>query len=227
MAGESVYFQMRLRFPDEASIVAWHRERLLDQRVHLEAVPAFDSIDMGDDDLLGSDITVTGQTDLDGALAYLRDVGFPVTADRIVEWRATERDGQPAIWFAEAGPLPRTADVAALLAYLDSGGDGEATAVAMDTGSERELLIGGRVAGYDGYRTYRLPLIYAGTAATRLGASGSVSFLGDRGDEFVALFVDFDAGAIGIDEPDPQNLTEEGLTERLGVTMDVLFGEVE
>jgi len=224
MVEQSVYFQVRLRFPDAASIAAWHREPLLGQRAHLEAVPGFDSIDMGDDDLLGSDITVTGQTTLDGALAYLHDVGFPVTGERIVEWHTTERDGEPAVWFAEAGPLPRTADVAALLAYLDSGGDGEATAVTMDSGSETELLIGGRAVDYDAYRTYRLPLIYAGTAATRLGATGSVSFLGDCGDEFVALFVDFDAGTVTIDEPDPQNLTEVGLTERFGVTVDVLFG---
>ncbi len=97
-------------------------------------------------------------------------------------------------------------------------------AVTVDRGGDRELLVGGRVADYDAYREYRLPLIYAGTAATRLGASGSVSFLGDTGDEFVALFVDFDAGAVTIAEPDPQNLTEEGLAERLGVPMDVVFG---
>jgi hypothetical protein len=65
----------------------------------------------------------------------------------------------------------------------------------------------GRVADYDAFRAYRLPLIYAGMAGARLGATGTVSFMGDTSGEFVTLSVDFLADRIEIREPDPQDLT--------------------
>ncbi|MFE9093638.1 hypothetical protein [Streptomyces sp. NPDC007264] len=80
-----IYFHMRLEFPTAETVRQWRELALLTQRDHLEAVPGFDAINIGDDDLLGGEITVGQQTELDAAIAYLHQIGFPVDKSRILE----------------------------------------------------------------------------------------------------------------------------------------------
>ena len=70
---------------------------------------------MGDEDLLGGEMTVSKVQTLDEAIAHLHGIGFPVDPETVVETRACTMDGEPAIWFAQAGALPRTATVGDLL----------------------------------------------------------------------------------------------------------------
>src|SRR5262245_31719866 len=77
---------------------------------------------MGDGDLQDAEITVTEVSTLDEALTYLDAVGWRVDRKRIVEWQRTVRDGEPAIRFVLAGPLPRSATVGDLLTHLQQPG---------------------------------------------------------------------------------------------------------
>ncbi|MFJ9968461.1 hypothetical protein [Streptomyces avermitilis] len=208
-----IYFHIRLKFPTEETVRQWKELALLVQRDHLEATPGFDAINMGDDDLLGGEITVRQQTELDAAIAYLHQVGFPVDKSRIVEWKRTVSDGEPAVWFAEAGTLPRSAKVSDLLAHLQSPGIAGGLVESPTTG-DTAVVIHGFLPDYDTYREYRLPMIYAGSAASQLGGRGTVSFLGPSDGEYVVTFADFDGASIEIFEPDPQDLIDEELSER-------------
>jgi hypothetical protein len=216
------FFQIRLDLPDAGALGVWRGRGLLAERETLTALPAFDQIDMGDDDLFGGEITVTGVSTLDEALAYLASVGLPITGERVVETRAVESDGEPAVWFAEAGPLPRDATVSDLLSYLadDADPDDVRTEV-VSAADDPRVLVHGLLHSYDAFREYRLPLVYAAAAA--LGATGAVSFLGDTDDEFVALFVDFTPDGVRIAQPDPQDLDPAGLAERFGYDIDTVY----
>jgi hypothetical protein len=211
-----IYFHIRLTFPTPESIPLWKERVLLAQREYLEPVPGFAGIDMGDDDLLGAEITVLQENTLNDALRYLENVGFPFDRTRIVEWQNTVRDGEPAIQFVLAGPLPRSATVGDLLTHLQQSGI-ESGFIEVLTADATAMVIQGFLPDYDAYREYRLPMIYAGVAASQLGAEGTVSFLGPGEDtEYVATLADFQDGAIAISEPDPQDLVEETLVERFG-----------
>src|SRR5215831_13735890 len=108
---DPIYFHIRLRFSTPEPIAVWKARVLLAQREYLESAPGFDGVDMGDDDLLGGEITVTEVSTLDEALTYLDAVGLRVDRKRIVEWQRTVRDEEPAVRFVLAGPLPRSATV--------------------------------------------------------------------------------------------------------------------
>lgn len=202
----------------------WKKIELLAQWEHLKEAPGFNGIDMGDDDLLGGEITVGKQTELDGAIAYLHEIGFPLSKEtRIAEWRRTVSEGDPAVWFATAGTLPRSATVGDLLAHLRSPGiDGGL--VEFPAAEDTTVVIHGFLPDYDAYREYRLPMIYAASAAGQLGGRGTVSFLGPSDGEYVVTFADVNGTSVEISEPDPQDLIEDELTERFGGTdLDSLY----
>ncbi|MER7825716.1 hypothetical protein ABTX85_24515 [Streptomyces sp. NPDC096097] len=125
----------------------------------------------------------------------------------------------------EPRTLPRNATVGDLLAHMQSelanergfveilqnGADADADA---DAGAV--VAMHGFLPDYDSYRDHRLPMIYAGAAASRLGGEGSVSFLGPAEGEWVVTFADFTDSAVRISEPDLQDLGERELTERFG-----------
>ena len=212
---DGIYFQLRLRFPDAAAAERWRHAGLLAQGDLLRRTPGFEALDMGDDDLLGGEMTVSEVQTLDEAIAYLHRVGLPVDPGTIVETRTCAVEGKPAVWLAQAGTLPRTATVGDLLDHLRSPGieDGTVEFLA-HTGDA--AIVHGLLPTYDAYREYRLPLIYAGAAAGILGAAGTVSFLGESEGEFVATFADYADTVIKLMEPDPQNLVEAELVERFG-----------
>jgi hypothetical protein len=212
---DGIYFQVRLRFPDAAVAERWKHAGLLAQADLLRRTPGFDALDMGDEDLLGGEMTISKVQTLDEAIAHLHGIGFPVDPETIVETRACTMDGEPAIWFAQAGALPRTATVGDLLDHLRSPGIEDGT-VEFRAHTGAAVLVHGLLPTYDAYREYRLPLIYAGAAAGTLGAAGTVSFLGESEGEFVATFADCADTLIKIAEPDPQNLVEAELAERFG-----------
>jgi hypothetical protein len=154
---------------------------------------------------------------LEDALSYLDAVGFPVERGRIIEWQSTVEDGKPAVRLVQAGTLPRSATVGDLLAHLQSPGieHGLVEGLTSDAAAAA-VVIHGFLPDYDAYREYRLPMIYAGVAASQLGAEGTVSFVGPTPGDYVVTFADFHDATIAISEPDPQDLTEEGLVERFG-----------
>lgn len=210
----------KLRLPSELS-TAWHASILLAQEERLCELAEYGAIDMGDDDLLGSLITVEEQTSLEEALEYLDSIGLTVPRARISHWVQVESDSGPAIRFVLAGPLARDATVADLLRYLElSAGAGQeffrVDICAEADASEVEVVVHGTFSTYDAYRDYRLPLLYAAAAAGTVGGTGQLNFGGDDDGEFVALFVDIDSEHISINEPDPQNITEADWMERLG-----------
>jgi hypothetical protein len=210
-----IYFHIRLRFATPENIAVWQERVLLAQREYLESAPGFSFIDMGDDDLLGAEITVTEVSTLEEALRYLDNVGLPIDRKRIVQWHSTVQDGNPGVVFVEAGPLPRSTTVGDLLTHLQSPGIENGLFEVLP--SDAAVVIHGYLPDYDAYRDYRLPIVYAGAAASRLGAEGTVSFVGPGEEpEYVATFADFHDGATTISEPDPQDLTDEGLVERFG-----------
>jgi hypothetical protein len=210
---DPIYFHIRLRFSTPEPIAVWKERVLLAQWEYLEAAPGFDGIDMGDDDLLGGEITVTEVSTLDEALTYLDAVGLRLDRKRIVEWQRTVREGEPAVSFVLAGPLPRSTTVGDLLIHLQQPGI-EHGYVEQLTGDPAAVMIHGFLPDYDAYRDYRLPMIYAGMAASRLGAEGTVSFLGPTDDgDYVTTFADFQESTGVINEPDPQDLVEEELME--------------
>jgi hypothetical protein len=211
-----IYFHIRLRFSIPERIASWRERVLLEQQGYLEGAPGFGFIDMGDDDLLGVEMTVTEVSTLEEALTYLENVGWPVERERVLEWESTVMEGKAGVRFVLGGTLPRTATVGDLLTYLQSPGitDGLVEAISSD---DVTVLIHGFLPNYDAYRDYRLPMVYAGAAASQLGAEGTVSFVGPGEEpEYVATFADFHHGATTISEPDVQDLTDAGLAERFG-----------
>ncbi|WP_030756607.1 MULTISPECIES: hypothetical protein [unclassified Streptomyces] len=119
--------------------------------------------------------------------------------------------------------LPRNATVGDLLAHVRSELANERGFVEILTNSADADADAGAVVAmhgflpdYDSYRDHRLPMIYAGAAASRLGGEGTVSFLGPADGEYVVTFADFADSVIRISEPDPQDLRERELTERFG-----------
>lgn len=210
----------KLRLPAELS-AAWHASILLAQEERLCELAEYSAIDMGDDDLLGSLITVEEQSSLEEALEYLDSIGFTVPRARISHWVQVESESGPAIRFVLAGPLAREATVDDLLRYLELSATSGQEFFRVDISaeaeaSEVEVVVHGTFSNYDAYRDYRLPLLYAAAAAGTVGGTGQLSFGGDDDGEFVALFVDIDSEEISISEPDPQNLTAADWMERLG-----------
>ena len=212
-----IYFHLRLRFPTTERILMWQECVLLAQYEYLESVSGFDSIAMGDDDLLGHEITVTQVSTLEEALTYLEHDGFHyIDRTRIIEWGSTVQDGEEGIQIVEAGTLARSATVGDLLAHLQSPSIENGLVEALPSDSVA-VVIHGFLPNYDAYREYRLPMIYAGAAACQLGAAGSISFVGPGEEpDYVATFADFEDGAMDISEPDPQDLSDEELVERFG-----------
>jgi hypothetical protein len=123
-------------------------------------------------------------------------------------------EGKAGVRYVLAGPLPRSATVGDLLAYLQSPRIENGLVAALPS-DDAAVLIHGFLPEYEVYRHYRQAMIYAGAAACQLGAEGTVSFVGPGEEpEYVATFADFQDGATTISEPDVQDLTEEGLLER-------------
>jgi hypothetical protein len=212
----TVHLYVKLQLPRE-HLVSWRARELLAQEDRLAGVYGYDAIDMGDDDLLGSLTTVEKQTTLEGTLAYLHEIGFPVTPSRISHWEAIESEGEPAIRFVEAGPLPRDATVADLLGYLSEASAAGREFIEIQTISEgSEIELRGMLSSYEAYRDHRLPLLYAAAAAGALGGHGQLSFGGESDGEFVVLFVDVDGDHTTISEPDPQDVYEDDWEVRLG-----------
>jgi hypothetical protein len=213
---EGVYMRAELHVPREA-LAAWRRARLLDRQEALREAPGFDGIDMGDDDLLGSEISVKGATSLEEALATLRGMAFPMDASRARQWKRVEIDGEPGVRIEEAGPLPRDATVADLLAHLKRAAEeGEQFVEVVSEDEGCQVTLRGILGGYDDYRAHRLPIVYACAAAGSRGGGGRATFLGQSDGEFVTLFVDVEGARVAIDQPDPQNLVEEDWEDRLG-----------
>lgn len=208
---EGIYLRAEIDVPP-ASMQAWRATMLRAQHERLRGVKGFDKIDMGDDDLLGCEVTVRGKTSFEEALAVVRSLVDPA---RIERWSRVVDEGMDAIRMEEAGPLRRDADVAELLAYLRRSTE-EGTEFVEVQGDEGKITLRGFLSSYDEYRNHRMPLVYALAAAGAVGGSGRLTFLGESEGEFVTLFVDVGAGAIQIAEPDPQNLDEEDWEERLG-----------
>src|SRR5262249_28410478 len=92
---------------------------------------------------------------------YPDDIWFPVDRARIVEWRSTASDGEPAVQLVEAGTLPRSATVGDLPIRLQRPGieGGLAEFLAPDGAA---VVIPGLLPHSDAYRASRLPMIYAG-----------------------------------------------------------------
>ncbi|MFF8512814.1 hypothetical protein ACF064_32550 [Streptomyces sp. NPDC015492] len=170
---------------------------------------------MGDDDLLGGELSVAGQTHLEGALAYLDEIDFSLDEELVVDWcSVSEAAGEPAVRISTAGVLPRGATVGDLLAHLTSSGVAGGVVEYLPHDEDRALVMHGFLPDYDAYREYRLPMIYAGSAASGSGGRGSVSFIGAADGEYVVTFADFSGGVARISEPDPQDLTEQDLSRR-------------
>jgi hypothetical protein len=214
-----IYFHIRLLFLTPASMAVWRERVLLAQLEYLKAAPGFGFIDMADDDLLGDEMTVTEVRTLEEALSYLVSVGCHIDdayRARIIEWGSTVMEGKVGVRFVLAGPLPRSATVSDLLAYLQSPGIENGLIEALPS-DDATVLIHGFLPEYEAYRHYRQAMVYAGAAASQLGAEGTVSFVGPGEElEYVATFADFQDGATTISEPDVQDLTDEGLLERFG-----------
>lgn len=214
----TIYLYAELHLPGTAAD-AWRAGVLLDQERRLETVRGYDSLDMGDHDLLGGVIQVRGQHTLDGGLQYLRHVGLEVSAGDVTQSEVTEVDGEPWLRIVTGGALPRDATVGQLLDLLVAGDEFVELTATPDTapaGPAVTVVLRGVLDGYDAFREHRLPLLYAAAAAGALGGTGRLSFIGDTDDEFVALLIDIDGPATSIAEPDPQNLTEEDWQDRLG-----------
>jgi hypothetical protein len=205
---QGIYFRMEVALAETS---AWEKSVLAEQLDKLREVEGFDGLDMGDDDLLGGEITVKGQTTKEGALEFLEQSGLDADSDAEIEATATEIDGEPAITLFSKGPLARDASVADLLAYLTAAAD-EATEVIREGGI---VVARGFLSDYDAYRSYRLPIVYSVGAARDHGAAGRVTFFGESDGEFVATLVDSDGTDIEIREPDPQNMTEDDWNDRL------------
>lgn len=143
--------------------------------------------------------------------------------------------GDEDLLTCEAGPavLPATATVADLILHLRSGADPASVLVEIvEWGEGARAFVHGFLLDWDAYREYRLPLVYAATAAAALGGNGHVSLLGEAADdeaaddeddddyeddyEDVAIFADVTGGQIQISEPDPEDLTVADLVARFG-----------
>jgi hypothetical protein len=229
MVDETTYFAIRLRFSTPESIAVWKERVLLAQREYLELVPGFADMDRLDhgDTLLDKKMIVPDVSTLEEALTSLKRDGHPVERDRIIEWSMVW-DDDPAVRLATgvhmvlgvylvlAGPLPQSATVGDLLAHLQRPGI-EHGFVEVLTRDATAVVIHGFLPDYHAYRDYRLPMIYAGVAASRLGAEGTVSFLGSTDDnDYVTTFADFQDGTTQMSEPDPQDLGAQRLEERFG-----------
>lgn len=208
---EGIYLHAVFHVPAER-LAAWRGTMLRVQRERLRPVKGFSAIDMGDDDLLGCEVTVRGKASFEEALAAVRSL---VTPERIERWSRVVDDGVDAISIEERGALRRDADVGDLLAYLRLAAD-EGQEFVEVTASESGVTLRGFLGSYDAYRDHRLPIAYAAVAAGVEGGGGTVTFLGEAEGEFVATFVDVEGEAITVQDPDPQNLDEEDWELRLG-----------
>jgi hypothetical protein len=208
---EGIYLHAVLHVPAER-LAAWRGAMLRLQRERLRPVKGFAAIDMGDDDLLGCEVTVRGKASFEEALAAVRSL---VTPARIERWSHVVDDGVDAISIEERGALRRDADVGDLLAYLRLAAD-EGKEFVEVTASESGVTLRGFLGSYDAYRDHRLPIAYAAVAAGVEGGGGTVTFLGEAEGEFVATFVDVEGETITVQDPDPQNLDEEDWELRLG-----------
>ncbi|MFE6814473.1 hypothetical protein [Streptomyces sp. NPDC057675] len=220
-----IYFHMRLEFRTAADRDRWTDAGLATQRDSLADAPGFASLDLGDDDLLGGELSVAGQTHLDRALAYLDEIDFSLDEELITGCSAYFTiDGQPAVRILTAGVLPRGATVGDLLDHLSSSGVAGGIVEYLAQDEDTALTVHGFLPDYYTYRDYRLPMIYAGSAASRWGARGSVSFVGPADGEYVVTFADFSGGSAEISEPDPQDVTERDLSRRFrGIDRETLY----
>jgi hypothetical protein len=213
---DGIFARMLVELPAKG-LAGWERAPLSPERARLRGTKGFDALDMGDEDLLGWEMTVAGAKTLDEALSIAR--GFVAKKD-VARWaHFVDEQGRDAVRVEQDGPLPRSATNADLLALLARlARDGEQfleVDVRRDAG---QVAVRGVLSDYDTYRAHRLPWLYAVSSAVCAGGTGSLTLLGESEGEFVATFADAGAGAsaLTIQEVDPQNLTEEDWEERLG-----------
>jgi hypothetical protein len=196
-----IYVSMRVAKPT----ASWKKKKLIDELERLRKVKGFKRLDMGDDDLLGGEVTVEDETSEKAALAFLEEQGFEFSGSEI-EVTKKKVKGRPAITIFSKGPLDRDATVADLVRYLARAKD------AFTEVDERDgLRVRGFFPDYDTYRTYRLPMAYAVSAAHALRIAADLTFLG----ESEGAFVTTDGKKLVVEEKDPQNLTDEDWS-RLG-----------
>ncbi len=187
---------------------------LLPEYQRLRGAEGFAWLDKGDEDLLGWEMTVEGATTLDEALSIAR--GF-IEKRHVARWEHfVNEKGADVVRVQQDGPLSRQAtcaDLLVLLARLARDG-----AVFSETDVQRDagkIEVRG-VVDYDGYRTHRLPWLYALSCAVQVGGQGSLTFLGEDEGEFVATFADATGDSVAIREVDPQDLTEDDWEARIG-----------
>src|SRR5689334_15238383 len=101
---KGVYVFMQFTLPP-TNINLWEQVQLRTQYDKLVDVDGFEQINMGDDDLLGGEITVKGVTTKEEALAELEDMGFPIDEYETAPWQCLtdDKDGGSAIRFELPG----------------------------------------------------------------------------------------------------------------------------
>jgi hypothetical protein len=209
----AIFARLSLSLP-AAELKRWEQAPLLPEYQRLRGADGFAWLDMGDEDLLGWEMTVEGATTLDEALAIAQ--GF-IEKRQVARWEHfVNEKGADAVRVQQDGPLSRQATCADLLALLARmARDG---VLFTETEAQRDagkIEVRG-VVDYDGYRTHRLPWLYALSCAVRAGGQGSLTFLGEDEGEFVTTFADAPGDSVAIREVDPQNLTEDDWEARIG-----------
>jgi hypothetical protein len=211
---DAIFARLTVAVPAPA-FTSWERITLAPQRARLLRTKGFAALDMGDEDLLGWEMTVEGARTLDEALSIAR--GFVEKKD-VARWAHFVNDaGKDAVRVEQDGPLAREATAADLLALLArTARDGD---LFLEVDVDRDAgtaSVRGVLPEYDTYRIHRLPWLYALAGAAEVGGRGSLTFLGEAEGEFVATLADLDGTRLSLREEDPQNLTEDDWNERLG-----------